>query len=222
MKYFSNFRSLNYSLDDNDIEFKLIKNPLTRVRLSRDISQNIKVFYEYDISDSDSPEIIAHKLYDDPNRYWMVMFANDLIDPYYDVPLKDANLESLIEYKYGSLANAATEIHHYERRTKIVTNKDGNISEHEYVTELQQYSYDFEAGTIVTNTLPTLANPVSISSESTEIGSDGVIITKTVKDYAISNYDYELNTNESKRSIKLIRSEYAPEIELQFKSLLSK
>jgi hypothetical protein len=180
------------------------------------------VFYEYDISDSDSPEIIAHKLYEDPNRYWMIMFANDLIDPYYDVPLKDADLESLIEYKYGSVANALSEIHHYERRTNIVTNKDGNISEHEYVTELQQYSYDFEAGTIVTNTLPTLANPVAITSESTEIADDGVVITKTVKDYAISNYDYELNTNESKRSIKLIRSEYAPEIELQFKSLLSK
>jgi hypothetical protein len=222
MKYFSNFPSINYSLDDNDLEFKLIKNPLTRVRFVREILQNVKIFYEYDFSDSDSPEIIAHKLYEDPNRYWMVMFSNDLIDPYYDVPLKDADLDSLLVHKYGSVANAQSQIHHYERRTNIVTNKDGNISENEYVTELQQYSYDFDTGVVIENTLPTISNPVSISSESTEVVNDGVIITKTVKDYAISNYDYELNLNEDKRKIKLVRSELVSEIETQFKSLLNR
>jgi len=222
MKYFSNFPSINYSLDDNDLEFKLIKNPLTRVRFVREILQNVKIFYEYDFSDSDSPEIIAHKLYEDPNRYWMVMFSNDLIDPYYDVPLKDADLDSLLVHKYGSVANAQSQIHHYERRTNIVTNKDGNISENEYVTELQQYSYDFDTGLVIENTLPTISNPVSISSESTEVANDGVIITKTVKDYAISNYDYELNLNEDKRKIKLVRSELVSEIETQFKSLLNR
>jgi hypothetical protein len=222
MKYFSNFPSINYSLDDNDLEFKLIKNPLTKIRFIRDVLENARFFYEYDISDSDSPEIIAHKLYEDPNRYWIVMFANDLIDPYYDVPLKDADLDSLIIHKYGSLANAQAQIHHYERRTNIVTNKDGIINESEYVTELQQYSYDFESGAITENTLPTISNPVSISSESTEVANDGITITKTVKDYAISNYDYELNLNEGKRKIKLLRSELAPEIETQFKSLLNR
>jgi hypothetical protein len=222
MKYFSNFPSISYSLDDNDLEFKLIKNPLTRVRFVREILQNVKIFYEYDFSDSDSPEIIAHKLYEDPNRYWMVMFSNDLIDPYYDVPLKDADLDSLLAHKYGSVANAQSQIHHYERRTNIVTNKDGNISENEYVTELQQYSYDFDTGSVIENTLPTISNPVSISSESTEVANDGITITKTVKDYAISNYDYELNLNEGKRKIKLVRSELVSEIETQFKSLLNR
>lgn len=222
MKYFSNFPSISYSLDDNDLEFKLIKNPLTRVRFVREILQNVKIFYEYDFSDSDSPEIIAHKLYEDPNRYWMVMFSNDLIDPYYDVPLKDADLDSLLVHKYGSVANAQSQIHHYERRTNIVTNKDGNISENEYVIELQQYSYDFDTGLVIENTLPTISNPVSISSESTEVANDGITITKTVKDYAISNYDYELNLNEGKRKIKLVRSELVSEIETQFKSLLNR
>lgn len=222
MKYFSNFPSISYSLDDNDLEFKLIKNPLTRVRFVREILQNVKIFYEYDFSDSDSPEIIAHKLYEDPNRYWMVMFSNDLIDPYYDVPLKDADLDSLLVHKYGSVANAQSQIHHYERRTNIVTNKDGNISENEYVTELQQYSYDFDTGVVIENTLPTISNPISISSESTEVANDGITITKTVKDYAISNYDYELNLNEDKRKIKLVRSELVSEIETQFKSLLNR
>jgi hypothetical protein len=242
MKYFANFPSISYSLDDNDLEFKLIKNPLTRVRFIREVLQNVKVFYEYDFSDSDSPEIIANKLYEDPNRYWMVMFANDFIDPYYDVPLKDVDLESYIGFKYG-IASADSEIvtsdnsnisvdidggansiiHHYERRTKIVTNKEGIIEEHEYVNELQQYSYDFATNTIVSNTLPTIDNPIiTVSSETTEIANDGVTITKTVTDHVITNYDYELSENEKKRKIRLIRPEYASEIETQFKALLNR
>lgn len=222
MKYFSNFPSIMYSLDDNDLEFKLIKNPLTRVRFVREVLQNVKVFYEYDFSDSDSPEIIAHKLYEDPNRYWMMMFANDLIDPYYDVPLKDADLDSLIIHKYGSLANAQSEIHHYERRTTVVTNKDGISEEHVYKTELQQYSYNFSTDTVVTNTLPTLATPITVSTTSTQVANDGVTITTTIVDYAISSYDYELNVNEEKRKIKLVRPEYASDVETQFKSLLNR
>lgn len=221
MKYFANFNSINYSLDDNNIDFKQIKNPLTRVSIIRDVLENLQIFYQYQMKDSDDPEIIASKLYDDPNRYWVVMFANNLIDPYYDVPLNYNELDSLVIQKYGSVANAQSEIHHYERKTEMITNKDGIIESNEYVQNLQERSYDFESGAIVTNTLPTLAtSPITVSTETTTI--DNVTITKTIRDYAISKYDYELNENERKRNIKLIRTEYIDQIETEFKSLMRK
>lgn len=221
MKYFSNFNSINYSLDPNDIEFKLIKNPLTRVAFVRDVLENLQIFYQYQMKDSDNPEIIANKLYDDPNRYWIIMFANNLIDPYYDVPLDYTELDSYVINKYGSLANAQSQIHHYERRTEMVTNKDGMIETKEYVQELQDRSYDYSTGTIVTNTLPTLAtSPITVETNSVLI--DNVTITKTVKHYAISKYDYELDENEKKRNIKLIRTEYVNQIESEMKNLLRK
>lgn len=221
MKYFANFNSINYSLDDNNIDFKQIKNPLTRVSIIRDVLENLQIFYQYQMKDSDDPEIIASKLYDDPNRYWVVMFANNLIDPYYDIPLNYDELDSLVTQKYGSIANAQSEIHHYERKTEMITNKDGIIESNEYVQNLQERSYDFESGAIVTNTLPTLAtSPITVSTETTTI--DNVTITKTIRDYAISKYDYELNENERKRNIKLIRTEYIDQIETEFKSLMRK
>ena len=221
MKYFSNFGSLNYSLDDNDLEFKLIKNPLTRVRVVKDVLENIQIFYQYQMKDSDNPEVIAHKLYNDPNRYWMVMFANNLIDPYYDFPLDYSELDAYVEYTYGSVANAQSEIHHYERRTELVTNDNGITDTKEYVQELQQKSFDYSTGTVVTNTLPTLAtSPITVSTSTETI--DNVIITKTVKDYAISKYDYELTENEKKRTVNLIRNEFVQQIETEFKTLLSK
>ncbi len=73
MKYFSYFPKLVYTLDNNDVEYKQVTNLLTRVRFVREVLQNVKIFYEYDYSDADNPEIIAKKLYDDPNRYWMVV-----------------------------------------------------------------------------------------------------------------------------------------------------
>ena len=221
MKYFSNFGSLNYSLDDNDLEFKLIKNPLTRVRVVKDVLENIQIFYQYQMKDSDNPEVIAHKLYNDPNRYWMVMFANNLIDPYYDVPLDYSELDSYVEYTYGSVANAQSEIHHYERRTEMVTNDNGMIDTKEYVQELQEKSYNYSTGVVVNNTLPTLAtSPITVETTTDTI--DGVIITKTVRDYAISSYDYELTKNEDKRTVNLIRNEFVQQIENEFKQLLSK
>lgn len=222
MKYFSNFNSINYSLDENNLEFKLIKNPLTRVRFVRDVLENMQIFYEYQMKDSDNPEIIANKLYDDSNRYWIIMFANNLIDPYYDVPLDYTELDAYVINKYGSLANAQSQIHHYERKTEITTNKDGMVDTKEYVVEIQERSYDYANNTIVTNTLPTLGtSPITVEI-SDPITIDGVTITKTVKDYAISKYDYELNENESKRNIKLIRTEFISQIETEFKKLLRK
>ena len=173
------------------------------------------------MKDSDNPEVIAHKLYDDPNRYWMVMFANNLIDPYYDVPLDYGELDAYVEYTYGSVANAQSEIHHYERRTELVTNNNGITDTKEYVQELQQKSFDYSTGTVVTNTLPTLGtSPITVSTSTETI--DNVIITKTVKDYAISKYDYVLTENEKKRTVNLIRSEFVQQIENEFKQLLSK
>lgn len=223
MKYFSNFKSILYSLDNNDLEFKLIKNPLTRVKFINDVLDNIQLFYEYDLSETDTPEVIAHKLYEDPNRYWIVMMANNLIDPYYDLPLNDVVFSAYLTNKYDSVSNAQAEIHHYERRTTITTNNNGAIDTNEYVTALQTYSFDHSNNSIIVNTLPTIGSPITVSTETDiEIANDDVIISKTVVDHAVSNYDYEFDLNENKRSIKLVRAELVDKIETEFKKLLAK
>jgi hypothetical protein len=210
-------------LDDNDLEFKLIKNPLTRVKFINDVLNNIQLFYEYDLSETDTPEVIAHKLYDDPNRYWIVMMANNLIDPYYDLPLNDVVFDAYLIDKYGSISNSQAEIHHYERRTTITTNSDGTINTNEYVNEIQTYSFDHSNNSVIVNTLPTIGSPITVSTETDiEIANDNVIISKSVVDYAVSNYDYEFNLNENKRNIKLVRAELVDKIESEFKKLLAK
>jgi hypothetical protein len=47
------------------------------------------------------------------------------------------------------------------------------------------------------------------------------IVTITISKAAVSYYDYELNLNESKRTIKLLNSIYVDELEKQFTELMT-
>ena len=94
-----------------------------------------------------------------------------------------------------------------------------------YITELNEYSYNHVTNSIVPNTLANMNTPsITISTESVLIpDNDGinVAITTTTTHNAINSYDYEVSTNEDKRSINLIKPEYAGLIENEFGTLLT-
>lgn len=224
MKYFEKFPSILYTLDDNRKDFKAVKNIFVKIKLLKEILDNADLFYDYQMKEGDNPWIIAHKLYSDPDRYWMVMFANELIDPYYDPPLQYMSFDNFIADKYGSIANSMSTFSHYEKRTTITTDKNGVIDTQTYTTGLSEKAYDFDTGTIVTNTLPTVNTPILvISTDSTTIpDADGidVVITTTVEHVYVDAYTQENNDNEAKRTIKLIKPEYASRVEEELKNLL--
>ena len=47
-------------------------------------------------------------------------------------------------------------------------------------------------------------------------------VTQTISRKVVSVYDYEDSLNESKRTIKLVKKEYAPYFQKQFYDLMSK
>lgn len=53
---------------------------------------------------------IAQKYYGDDTFDWLVYFANDVVDPYYDMPLSEDQLMASIASKYGSLETAGQTI----------------------------------------------------------------------------------------------------------------
>lgn len=224
MKYFEKFPSMLYTLDDNRKEFKVVKNIFVKIKMLKEILDNADLFYDYQLKEGDNPWIIAHKLYGDPNRYWIVMFGNELIDPYYDLPLPYMAFDNYLKDKYGSLANALDEFSRYEKRTTITTNKNGMIYSQQYSAALSEKTYDFDTKQIVTNTLPTANTPIlTISTDSVTIpDADGinVTITTVVEHVYVDSYTDENLINETKRTIKLIKPEYASRIEEEFKKLL--
>ena len=94
----------------------------------RDISKSVDVVAEakmnasamdnYIIQDGETPESLAHDFYNDVNLNWVILNTNDIVDPFYDWPLNQTELTSLVESVYGSGQGSMT--HHWELDGHIV------------------------------------------------------------------------------------------------------
>jgi hypothetical protein len=115
--YFSKFPYTYYSLDDV-ASVQVIKNILMRVQISEEIKDNLSVYDEYDITDGETPEIIADRFYGNSQYHWIVLHMNDIIDPRFDWPLSTHNLIKYCESKYDNINST----HHYVDTNGYVVN----------------------------------------------------------------------------------------------------
>ena len=146
----------------NSTQVVQIKDITRNIRFRRDILSNIAIYDEYDVIDGETPEIVAEKLYNNPNYHWIVMLMNDVYDYRKDWVLSQYDLEQYVTQKYGdTLYNS----HHYELN-----------------------------GFIVDSSTPGATS--------------------------VSNYDYEINLNESKRRIKIVPKYLIDKILSDYKKLI--
>ena len=176
---------------------------MTRAKVLDSIKTNSMIYYTYLVKDGETPEIIAAKYYDNPNRHWIILLANDIIDPQYDWVMSYDVFNNYIIKKYDSIASAKTTISHY---TKTITKTDS-------VTGVQtQTVYVIDQGTY--NNLP--------DSEYQTIGlSSGGAVSIVTTRQVIFAYDDEEAKNEAKRTIKIIDKRYAQQIEKELTDLYS-
>jgi hypothetical protein len=204
MAYFTDFPIALYDLtNSSNKSLKLVSNLFVRTRFLPSIENESTVFYKYQISDGDTPEILASKYYGNSNRHWIILLANNITDPTYDWPLTYTNFSSYVENKYGSISTAKTTYHHYE---KVVTKTDsvtGTIT-------VNKYELDYN----------TYANLASSSTETINLKDGNTVQIVTTKN-AVSYYDYEEEQNEAKREIKIINAGYALQIEQELFSILT-
>ena len=100
--YFSKFPLLRYKYIDKDttLRTKLATNILKRVGFT-DLSKGDKDhFITYDVIEGEKPEVIADKLYGDPEYHWIVLLFNDIINPYKDWPMGSYEIDQYVEKKY--------------------------------------------------------------------------------------------------------------------------
>ena len=64
----------------------VVNNITSRFNFEEKFKENSAVAYEYEIKDSDTPEISASKFYGDSERHWIVLLFNNIIDPQFDFP----------------------------------------------------------------------------------------------------------------------------------------
>lgn len=225
--YFKTIPLVEYGdLENPTSQYKVVlTNILARSAFLREITENSALFYNYQIKDGETPEIIAHKLYGDVNRFWIVLLFNNLSNPYYDFPLVQDQLNTYIENKYGtSLATAqATIHHHYEKITRTILFNGVVQSEEENTYTLSEMYQDPSTGAAVARPFLTYTpdSCVDVPSLSyTETFANGISVVTDTKYCNITNYTYELEENEKRRSIRLLDANYVIRVENEFKRLM--
>jgi hypothetical protein len=221
MKYFENFPRTIYSLDTNPNNQQLVVDILARSTFLREISNNTSVAYDYQVQDSDTAEIVAHKVYGDPYKNWIILLFNQIVNPYYDWPMRMEVLDKFIESKYGTtVEQSRVDIHHYEKEiTKTVVSGGALLESNTTVYVIGEYDLDQRTGNLIPNALPNVAD-TSIFVNSEIINYNTYVLTVTTSHKAVSNYTYEFLENEKRRSIRLLQPTYITKVEEELRGLM--
>jgi hypothetical protein len=212
-KYFNYFPKTFYNTDQKKNSVDVVTNIIARFSFDSQLKQNSSAFYEYEIKDGDTPEIIAYKYYGNVERHWIVLLFNDIIDPQFDWPMQYSVFNNYVDEKYRpriantefssglSWSRSQSNVYAYY---KVIT----TVLSSERTTTVQEIEIDEETYDELPNTTETyqLPNNDSITES----------ITKKIKTY----YDYEQELNESKRAITLLKPEFVPEVEKEFKRVV--
>jgi len=221
--YFTNLPLVEYPNLENENNTIILTNILTRSSFLKEILDNTAVFYEYQIKNNETSEIIADKLYGDPNRHWIILMFNKIMNAQYEFPLNDTQLKSLIIIKYDqTIEQALTTIHHYEQKvTKTIFFNGIMQSTNENTYTINELKLNFTTGVLEqTPYLPGTADTYLDAGSSTESFNSGITVQTTYVNWAISNYTHELNENEKRRTIRLLDKDYVTAVENEFKRLM--
>jgi hypothetical protein len=214
-KFFNYFPKTFYTSNNNSTGIDTVTNIIARFGFEKKLKENSSAFYKYTIKDSDTPEIIAAKFYDNVERHWIVLLFNDIIDPQYDWPLKSDTLIKYINTKYSTVEYANTantlvtglswaqNISHVQAYYKIITRTSADGTD------------IVEKITVDANTYANVA-----TSSATYTLADGTTTVETITKEKQTYYDYEMEVNESKRDIKLLKNDFVSIVEKEFKKVI--
>ena len=141
--YFAAFPDILYDSVGNG-DSKVVTNLLRRVAIRAKVKENTLVFDTYDVKEGETPEIIADKLYGDPELHWVILFMNNVTERYSQWPRNQNQFLAHVNDKYDDV-NA---LHHYEITqasgdTSIKINIGQDNTSHASATEVTNYDYEF-------------------------------------------------------------------------------
>lgn len=194
--YFKSFPLTMYSLD-NLSSVQAIPDITRRVGFIQEFISNNSQYDLYDIKDGETPEIVSDIFYGTPLFHWVILHANDIVDPRFDWPLSQENLKSFCIQKYGGESEIyKTKL--YTNTQNFVVNNFRALEESSFSGEKEEVFFTLEDGsTLLLRDPPTTLN-------------------------AVSRLEYEIAVNESKRRIKVPKDNVISLIQNNFTKLIIK
>lgn len=230
--YFEKFPKTVYTLDEYK-SGQIVTDIFRRTKFIQSLTENFSFFDEYDVEDGETPEIVADLFYNNPQLHWIILQANEILDPRFEWPLDEYNLFKFTSSKY----NSPVAIHHFENSSGNIIN--GNVR----IVSSAEFS-NFSVGSVITNNTNigvgfitakdnTSAIVVTVSSGGFQTGDvvflssnndivANITATTTLSGTPVTNFEYESSLNEQKRRIKIIKPELISEIINNFESIITR
>ncbi len=218
-KYFRHFPKTFYTPDTDTDGLDTVTNVIARFKIADGLIENTNMFYPYDVQDTDTPEIIADKMYGTPERHWIVLSLNKIIDPQWDWPMRQENFVEYLNKKYETegTGNNTTGVSwaldesniqaYYKTVTRTITAGASSRVSRSNSQIVEKLEIDAS----------TYAN-VAISTDNYTL-KDGNKVIETVTKSTESYYTYEFNLNEAKRTIRILQPDFALELDKSFKKV---
>jgi len=228
--YFQKFPKTFYSLD-NIATVQVVTNILQRVVVTQELQDNFGAYDEYDISDSDTPETLAFKVYGDSELHWLILHFNNILDPRFDWPQTTNNLVRYVEGKYTSING----IHHYEDSNQNEVNGNvvlnattfNGIAAGNAIVNLSQDGIAFitskpsATSIVVTTTKGGFKTGDQIALATNNSITANVTSTTINSGIPVTNYVYEERENEARRRIRLLKPQFVERIVREFESKMA-
>jgi len=195
MSYFRELPDLEYQSPllhkRSSKEFVRVKNLFRRVKLLDWLQDKATLFNKYQILEGERPDTVAEKIYGRSDYDWVVLLTANIINVRDRWPLSNKDLYTFVENKYG--AAKINDIHHYE--TIEVKDSKGRL----VLLKNQIVDSNFTITVPYNETYTGLRTYGNITFAPDTTGNISPII-------GISNYEYEVEKNEDKRQIYILKS----------------
>lgn len=198
MAYFNRIPNIEYDTKPlkfpySEKEYVLAKNFFRRHKLSESSYNFSNFFTEYVLTDEDRVDYLSYKTYERSDFDWIILITNNIINSYFDWPVKEVDLYDLVDaaYRYTPFESGeentlpADRTHHYE--TYEIKNSQG-------IPVLNQ-------GLKVERSFYT--TPFYYNDNGTVVSKVGNEVCRIV-----TNYEHEKTLNDAKRNIYLLRPEF--------------
>lgn len=197
------FSKQKVNLRFTETEYVLAKNIFRKISIDNSLYAT-DLFEEFFIVEGARPDFIAEQVYGNAFYDWVILVTNNITNVYKDWPMNQEDFERYIHEKYTDVTAA----HHYE--TLEIKNDFGEVVQPSGITVYFDPN-DPDSYTLrYTKYWSANSNGSSTIVEETITGLDAV--------GAVSNYEYEVEQNEKKRVVQILKPAYLPSFVKQFET----
>lgn len=192
----------------------VITNITTRINFSAfNWINNPLFYYDYVFDDIDTIDGIADRYYNDSSLHWVILVTNGIINPVFDLPLREEEFNNYLNQKYhsyGAIKNISgidyamstlDPVYGYRKLVQVVSvNTNETINSDYFILDEISYNSVIEYNTYFMNNGEKYNYSIS-------------------KLPPLSIYDHEYAENEKKRNIKILKKDYINEAKTLFNNL---